>query len=113
MSAPALLVDGEVAVEIDGAPCRIVGTGPRVIVETPTFGAARSVLAVVDALPVDRRDTAVPVQTLEIRVRDVPIASSGTAHHPGPLSRAIGAAPARLSLGGVVRAFLSGLRERG
>ncbi|MFB6108085.1 MAG: hypothetical protein ABEJ82_04480 [Haloplanus sp.] len=100
-----LSVDADCTLTVDGTPVSVRGYGDLLVVDAPTLGAIRSLgggtrASVVDA--VCRRSDL----TVDCRVRGRSVARVGAGVESGPLSRAVGAAPARLSLGGLLLALL-------
>jgi hypothetical protein len=96
-------VHADLTVEVDGATVSIRGYGDLVVVRAPSLAAARA-LSTGTGLLLDRLHDA--DVTLDLRVRGHSVARAGPGHDPGLLSRAVGAAPARLSPGGVVLSLL-------
>lgn len=76
-----LAVDASLDITIDDSQCAVWNEDDRVVVNAPTFAAARSLLAGVDTLPggQDRliQELTKAALTVEIRVRHVPIARVG------------------------------------
>jgi hypothetical protein len=109
----ALDVDADLTLTVDDATVRIRGYGDLIVVAAPSLSAVRT-LARTDAPPLDGhlldalRDADV---TLDVRVRGRSVARAGPNVEPGPLSRAVDAAPARLSLGGLLLAALGRWRR--
>lgn len=105
---PPVEVDADLDVTIEGETLRVDGYGDLLVVDAPSFSALRSLRRGVDALP-DPLSTALPAGaglTVDLRVRGVSVARIDPDADPGPLARALGVAPARPSLGGVLRALL-------
>lgn len=109
----ALDVDADLTLAIDDATVTIRGYGDLVVVAAPSLSVVRT-LARTGAPPLDRhllsylRDADV---TLDVRVRGRSVARAGPGIDPGPLSRALDAAPARISLGGLLLAALGEWRR--
>lgn len=97
-------VSADLTLDVDDATVTIRGYGDLIVVRTPSLAAARA-LSVVGTRPLlsHLRDADV---TLDLRVRGHSVARAGPGHDPGPLSRALGVAPARISPGGVVLSLL-------
>jgi hypothetical protein len=114
-----LSVDADVEVTLEEGTARVRGYGDLVVVELSTLAAARelatgasTLASSASALPID--GLAGPGElgtggvTVDVRVRGLSVARAGPGITPGPLSRLLGAAPASVSLGGVV---LAGIRD--
>ncbi|WP_338738879.1 peptide ABC transporter ATP-binding protein [Haloplanus salilacus] len=97
-------VVADLTVEVGDATVSVQGYGDLVVVSAPTFAAARTLAATPDTV-VDRL-TAADV-TVDLRVRGRSVARAGPGHTSGPLSRALGVDPARVSPGGLLLAALS------
>lgn len=97
-------VVADLTVDIGDATVSVRGYGDLVVVSAPTFAAARALSAAPGGI-VDRL-TAADV-TVDIRVRGRSVARAGPDDDPGPLSRVLGVAPARVSPGGLLLAALS------
>jgi hypothetical protein len=103
-----LSVEADLTATVDGQEVSVDGYGDRVVVSFPTFRAARRALDGVEALPVpfDSLDAAADAGVdVDVRVRGASVARLGPGVRPGPLSRLVGAAPARVSVVGVLRAL--------
>ncbi|MFD1635011.1 hypothetical protein ACOZ4L_04640 [Haloplanus ruber] len=96
-------VYADLTLDIGETTVSIRGYGDLVVVRVPSLAAARA-LGTGTAPLLDRLHDA--DVTLDLRVRGHSVARAGPGHDPGPLSRAVGAAPARLSLGGLVLSLL-------
>lgn len=92
-------VHADLTVEVGGAVATVEGYGGLVVVETATLSAARTLGKRGDSL-LDRFVGA--EVTVDLRVRGRSVARAGPDHDPGPLSRLLGVAPARLSPGGIL-----------
>jgi hypothetical protein len=109
----ALDVDADLTLTVDGAAVSIQGYGDLVVVSAPSLSVLRT-LARTGAPPLGvhlldhLRDADV---TLDVRVRGRSVARMGPGVDPGPLSRALGADPARVSLGGLLLAALGEWRR--
>ena len=109
----ALDVDADLTLTVDGAAVSIRGYGDLVVVSGPSLSVLRT-LARTGAPPLDAhlldhlQDADV---TLDVRVRGRSVARIGPGIDPGPLSRALGASPARVSLGGLLLAALDEWRR--
>ena len=109
----ALDVDADLTLTVDGERVTIRGYGDLVVVAAPSLSAVRT-LARTAAPPLDGRllphleDADV---RLDVRVRGRSVARAGSEIDPGPLSRALGVAPARVSLGGLLLTTLDEWRR--
>jgi hypothetical protein len=110
----ALDVEADLTLAVDDAEVSVQGYGDLVVVATPSLAALRRLARtgdpVVDDLHLREylRDADV---TLDIRVRGRSVARAGSGIDPGPLSRALDVAPARLSPGGLALAALAEWRR--
>jgi hypothetical protein len=108
----ALDVDADLALTVGDGTVTIRGYGALVVVSAPSLAAVRTLVRT-GAPPLDRRlldrlrDADV---TLDVRVRGRSVARIGSDVDAGPLSRAVGVAPARISLGGLLLAAFDGWR---
>ncbi|MFB6167439.1 MAG: hypothetical protein ABEJ43_01175 [Haloferacaceae archaeon] len=103
-----LSVEADLTATVDGQEVRVEGYGDRVIVSFPTFAAARRARETVDELPVpfDSLDAAAEAGIdVDVRIRGASVARLGPGVRAGPLSRLVGAAPARVSVVGALRAL--------
>ena len=106
-------VDANLTLTVDGAAVSIRGYGDLVVVAAPSLSAVRT-LARTAAPPLDGRllphleDADV---RLDVRVRGRSVARVGSGIDAGPLSRALGVAPARASLGGLLLTTLDEWRR--
>lgn len=103
-----LSIEADLTLTVPAGDVRIRGYGDLIVVEAPSLAAARDLFDGTATLPLDRLtggidDAAVDV---DVRVRGRSVARVGPGVDPGPLSRLVGAAPARVSGGGVVLAAL-------
>lgn len=103
-----LSVEADLTLTVPAGDVRIRGYGDLLVVEAPSLAAARDLFEGTATLPLDRltggiEDAAVDV---DVRVRGRSVARLGPGVEAGPLSRLAGAAPARISVGGVVLAAL-------
>jgi len=104
----ALDVDADLTLTVDDATVSIRGYGDLVVVAAPSLAVVRRLVRT-GTPPLDShlldylRDTDV---TLDVRVRGRSVARAGPDIDSGPFSRALGADPARLSLGGLLLAAL-------
>lgn len=109
----ALDIDADLTLSIDDETVTIRGYGDLVVVAAPSLSVVRT-LARSGPPPLDfhllhyLRDADV---TLDVRVRGRSVARAGPDVDPGPLSRALDAAPARVSLGGLLLAGLGRWRR--
>jgi hypothetical protein len=92
-------VYADLTLEVGGATVSVRGYGDLVVVRAPSLAAARALATGTEPL-LDRLHGA--DVTLDLRVRGHSVARAGPDNRPGPLSRALDAAPARLCPGGVV-----------
>lgn len=101
-----LAVEADLDVTVGDRGVRVAGYGDLLVVDAPSFAALRALRRGADALP--RVPTAVADvgPTVDVRVRGVSVARIDPGTDPGPVARLVGTAPARPSLGGVVRALL-------
>jgi len=97
-------VVADLTVDVGDATVSVRGYGDLVVVSAPSFAAVRA-LAAAPGVLVDRLTTA--DVTVDLRVRGRSVARAGPGHEPGPLSRTLGVAPARVSPGGLLLAALS------
>lgn len=105
----ALSVEADLTATIDGQSVSIDGYGDRVIVSFPTFETARRALDGVETLPVpfDSLDVAADAGIdVDVRISGASVARLGPGVSAGPLSKLVGAAPARVSVVGVLRALV-------
>lgn len=105
MDGRPLDVTADLTLATDGSTVTVRGYGDLVVVDAPTLGALRSLdggsrTAVLDSL-CRRSDV-----TVDLRVGGRSVARAGAGVDAGPLSRAVGVAPARLSLGGLLLTLL-------
>lgn len=106
-----LSVEADLTATVDGQAVSIDGYGDRVVVSFPTFAAARTArdgLTTLESLPLpfDSLDAAAEAGVdVDVRVRGASVARMGPGVEAGPLSRLVGAAPARVSVVGVLRAL--------
>jgi hypothetical protein len=107
-----LSVDVDLDLTVDGQRCRVWNEDDRVVVNTPTLAAARSLLNGVDALPLgpDRIDSELTRADLavEVRVRHAPVARFGAGVEASRLA-ALAGYDAAVSLRGLVAAAWRGL----
>jgi hypothetical protein len=110
----ALDVDADLTLSVDGAAVSIRGYGDLIVVAAPSLATVRRLARgsdpVVDDLRLlgHLRDAHV---TLDVRVGGRSVARAGPDVDPGPLSRALDLAPARLSPGGLLLAALAEWRR--
>jgi hypothetical protein len=97
-------VHADLTLDVGEATVTIRGYGDLIVVRAPSLAAARALAAAGGRPFLDHlRDVDV---TLDLRVRGHSVARAGPDHDPGPLSRALGVAPARLSPGGILLSVL-------
>ncbi|WP_224269353.1 peptide ABC transporter ATP-binding protein [Haloprofundus salinisoli] len=103
-------VTAELTLTVEGEEVRVVGFGELVVVDAPSLGGAFALLRGAGQLPTEQFGENVRAAdvTVDVRVDGVSVARLGPDLRPGYLSRALGVAPARLSLGGVALALLRG-----
>lgn len=107
---PRLAVEAAIDVSVDGETVRVDGYGDLVVVDAPSFAAARALRRGVGTLAA-LAPTMTAGVTVDVRVRGVSVARIAPGS-PGRLAPLLGTAPARPSLGGLVRAFLRSLLGR-
>jgi hypothetical protein len=102
-------VEADLDLTVEGHPVHVAGYGDLLVVDAPSFSALRALRRGLDALP-DPLASAVlggpGLPPVDVRVRGVSVARIGPDTDPGPAAALLGTAPARPSLGGVVRALL-------
>lgn len=104
----ALDVDADLTLTVDDETVTVRGYGDLVVVSAPALAVVRTLVRTT-APPLDDHlltllcDAEV---TLDVRVRGRSVARAGPGVDAGPLSRALGAAPARVSLGGLLLSAL-------
>jgi len=106
-------VDADLTLTVDDETVTIRGYGDLVVVTAPSLSVVRT-LAGTAAPPLDVRLLAhlddADVR-LDVRVRGRSVARIGSGIDAGPLSRALGVAPARVSLGGLLLTTLGEWRR--
>lgn len=110
----ALDVDADLTLTVDGASVSVRGYGDLVVVAAPSLSVLRTL-----ARESGRLDDRLPLfeflhdadVTLDVRVRGRSVARAGPGYDPGPLSRALGTAPARVSPGGLLLTVLTEWRR--
>ncbi|MCF2207049.1 hypothetical protein KI372_02470 [Halobacterium salinarum] len=97
-----LSVAADLDVVIDGTPVAVTSTGKRVFVDVPSLAAGVDALAGVpqSELPAFAATLRDADLTVELRVRESPVAVVGADAAPGLLSKRAGVAPAALRVGG-------------
>jgi hypothetical protein len=107
-----LSVDADLELELEAGLARIRGYGDVVVVDLPSLAAARELATGANTLPIDGAGAGLATGdvTVDVRVRGRSVALAGPGVAPGPLSRLLGAEPARVSVGGAVLAALRALR---
>ncbi len=109
---PALAVDADLTVHLDGTPIEVTGYEDVVALDFPSLSALRSRW---QGSPVDAMDMAAVLSsvglTAEIRVRGVPLARVGDAAVPGRLAGLLGLGPVELVPEGALLALVT--RRRG
>ncbi|MFB6304687.1 MAG: hypothetical protein ABEH47_05940 [Haloferacaceae archaeon] len=107
-----LAVEADLDVSVGGEAVRVDGYGDLVVVDAASFAALRALRRGSDALPTPLGPAlaADADLTVDLRVRGVSVARVDPDVDPGPLARALGVAPVRPSLGGLVRAALRSVR---
>lgn len=101
-----LAVEADLDVTVEDHLVRVAGYGDLLVVDAPSFAAARALRRGADALPFSPDRVADAGLPIDVRVRGVSVARIGPDVDPGPIADLLGVAPARPSLGGVVRALL-------
>jgi hypothetical protein len=96
-------VVADLTVDVGTATVSVRGYGDLVVVSAPSVAAARALSGAGGALLA--RLIAAGV-TVDVRVRGHSVARAAPDRDPGPLSRALGVAPARVSPGGLLLAAL-------
>jgi hypothetical protein len=106
-----LSVEADLTLTVPAGEIRVRGYGDVVVVEAPSLAAARDLFDGTATLPLDRLTGEIESAAvdIDIRVRGRSVARIGPDVSPGPLSRAVGAAPARISVGGAILAALRAL----
>ncbi|WP_248896689.1 peptide ABC transporter ATP-binding protein [Haloplanus halobius] len=97
-------IDADLTLDVDGETVSIRGYGDLIVVSAPSVGVAWSLART--AGPLLDQLSAADV-TLDCRVQGRSIARVVPGDGPGPLSRTLGLAPARLSVGGLLLAALA------
>jgi len=105
----ALDIDADLTLTVEDTTVSIRGYGDLVVVEAPSLAVLRTLARTdhrLEHLPVFEflHDADV---TLDVRVRGRSVVRAGPGHDPGPLSRALGVAPARVSPGGLLLTALT------
>mgnify|MGYP000680410869 CR=1 FL=1 len=103
-----LSVEADLTATVDGQEVRVDGYGDRVVLSFPTFAAARRAREALATLPVpfESLDAAAAAGVdVDVRVRGASVARLGPDVRAGLLSKLVGAAPARVSLVGLLRAL--------
>jgi hypothetical protein len=106
-------VDADLTLTVDGAAVSIRGYGDLVVVSAPSLAALRTLARTgASHLGTERLDRLRDADvTLDVRVRGRSVARLGAGVDPGPLSRALGVDPARVSLGGLLLTALGEWRR--
>jgi hypothetical protein len=99
-------VEADLTVAVGGERLSVRGEGDRIVVECPSFAAARSARDALGALSTVGPAAAAAGLAVDVRVRGTSVARLAPDAAPGPLSRLAGVAPARLSLPGLLRALV-------
>jgi hypothetical protein len=106
-------VDADLTLTVDDETVTIRGYGDLVVVAAPSLSVVRT-LARTAAPPLDGRLLAHLEDAdvrLDVRVRGRSVARVGSGIDADPLSRALGVAPARVSLGGLLLTTLGEWRR--
>lgn len=111
---PALVVEADLELDVEGHPVSVSGSGEHLTVATPTVEGAMAVLRGLGTLsdliePVGSRFAAADLSA-DVETCGVVIARIGPYVEPTALSRLLGVAPARVWPGAVCRALLRGFR---
>lgn len=105
---PALAVDADLTVHLDGTPIEVTGYESLVALDFPSLSA---LWAQWREAPVDSMDMAAVLSsvglTAEIRVRGVPVARVGDAAVPGRLPSLLGLGPVELVPDGALLALVT------
>ncbi len=94
--ATAVTVDVDVALDVtvEGQTCAVWDEGETVVVNAPTFSAARALLSGAEMLPVEQSrlgtDLGRADLTVEVRIRHAPVARIGADVTPSSLASAAG-----------------------
>ncbi|QCJ48056.1 MULTISPECIES: hypothetical protein [Haloprofundus] len=101
-------VTAELTLTVEDEDVRVVGYGELVVVDAPSLAGALALLRGTGRLPTERFGENVRAAdvTVDVRVDGVSVARLGPGIRPDALSRRVGVAPARLSLGGAALALL-------
>lgn len=104
----SLDVTADLTLSLADEDVSVTGYGDLVIVDAPSLRTALGLLRGVDHVPTHlvERGLARGDVTVDVRVRGGSIARAGPGIRPGPVSRALGVAPAKVSLLGVALAGL-------
>ncbi|MFC4356407.1 hypothetical protein ACFO0N_00420 [Halobium salinum] len=111
-SGRPLAVDADLTLTVAGSPVQVRGYGDLVVVDAPDFRTAATMvrggrqLLTPFGAALDRGDL-----TVDVRVDGGSVARLGPGVESGVVSRALGATPAKVSLGGVVLAGVDRLRR--
>ena len=103
-----LSVEADLTATVDGQEVEIDGYGDRVVVSFPRFRIARRTREGVETLPIpfDSFEAAADAGVdVDVRIRGASVARLGPGVRAGLISRLVGAAPARVSVIGVIRAL--------
>ncbi|UHH14520.1 hypothetical protein [Halobacterium litoreum] len=100
----------DLSVSVDGTDVGVESTGDRVLVDVPALGAAVDVLRSVPRERLTGFSAALRAAdvTVEVRVRESPVAILGADARAGPVSRRLGVAPAEFRVGGALVAVARG-----
>lgn len=105
---PPFAVEADLDVTVAGETVGVEGHGDLVVIDAPSFAALRALRRGVGRLPpaVAPGRAADAGVTVDLRVRGVSVARIDPDADAGRLAVALGVAPARPSLGGLLRALL-------
>ena len=102
----------DLTLSVDGVDAAVNAAGQRVFVEVASVGDALRIARRLPDASLSNRAVAELVRgglTAEVRVRGRTVAVAGADARPGPLSHALGVAPAEVRLAGAVGAGYGGL----
>lgn len=100
-----LSIDADLTLAVGGEEIRVVGYDDLVVVDAPSFAAARALRRDAARLRIVLAALPDPTVTVDLRVRGSSVARFGPDARQGPLPRLVGAA-GDLSLGGALLAAL-------
>lgn len=93
-SGPAVTVDANLSLTVDGEECTVWSESDLLVVNVPTVTAARSLLSGVETLPVPLRELLSRLEatatTVEIRLQHAPVARFGADVAPSRVAAVAG-----------------------